>query len=133
MTTPERLRRRQMFEGAALIAVGVLMLVQAFYFQGQADRQRQCLADNFSELSVALSVRGNLAERETAQNRQLWGIYAQAAGLLKHPEDELTPAQQRRFQVKLVDQLAEYQRVIRGIEHRRRETPLPPFPAGVCQ
>lgn len=133
MTTPERLKRRQMIEGSLLVVIGIALLVQALYFQAKAADQRECLTTNFQELSVALDARGDLTQKETAQNKALWLIYARAAGLLKDPKGELTQKQQQRFQVELVDQLAEYQRVIKKIEEERKEHPLPPYPLGVCQ
>lgn len=133
MTTPENLKRRQLVEGALLIAVGLAMLWQGWYFAGEGREQRECLADNFQELSVALDARANLADRETAQNQALWGIYAEAAGLVRDdPTAELKPEDQAKLQRELVAQLLEYQDVMAGIREERRETPLPPYPAGVC-
>jgi hypothetical protein len=133
MTTPERLKRRQLIEGAMLIVIGLAMLWQSWYFAGQADEQRQCLVDNFQELSVALDARGDLAERESAQNKALWSIYAEAAGLVRDdPTEELPPREQAKLQRRLVAQLLEYDRVMDDIADQRRSTPLPPYPAGQC-
>jgi hypothetical protein len=116
-----------------LIVIGVLMLVQAWYFQARANDQQECLADNFQELSVALDARAGITDRESEQNRALWGIYAEAAGLVKDdPTAELKPADQAKLQRELVAQLLEYDRVMGGIERERRENPLPPYPPGKC-
>jgi hypothetical protein len=134
MTTAERLRRRQLIESGLIIVIGVLMLLQTAYFQGRAAEQQDCLAENFQELSVALNARGVLQERETAQNQALWGIYAEAAGLVKDdPTAELEPADQERLQRKLVAQLLEYDRVMENIERERKDNPFPPYPAGQCK
>lgn len=140
MTTPERLRRRQYIEGALLVVIGILMLVQSAYFhkvdqdQREVDvEQQQCLADNFQDLSVALDARSKLTSRETSQNKALWLIYAEAAGLLKDdPTGKLSKKDQNQLQIDLVHQLLEYRREITDIEKDRKAHPLPPYPVGQC-
>lgn len=137
MTTPERLKRRQLIEGAALIAIGVLMILQSWYFNAVDRDQRKCLADNFQDLSVALDVRADITDRETSQNKALWGLYAEAAGIIKEsgkPVGEaLTERQKAQLNERLVDQLLEYQREMDDIERDRRRNPLPPYPVGACE
>ena len=133
MTTPERLRRRQRIEGSALIIIALLMLGQSWYFNAEDRDQRACIQQNFVELSRALDARADLTQRETSQNKALWLIYAEAAGLVKDdPTAELKPKDQARLQRELVAQLLEYKREITEIEQERRENPLPPYPVGVC-
>lgn len=140
MITPEAFRRRQLLEGVALVVIGIFIAAQSVYFNTQDTRQddedmaqRSCFEKKFRELSVALDARAELTERETAQNKALWLIYAEAAGLLKDdPTAELTPKDQSKFQRKLVAQLLEYRKVINEIERDRRRNPVPPYPVGVC-
>lgn len=133
MTTPENFRRRQLVEGAMLIVVGIAMILQGWYFANEDRAQRVCVEDKFRELSVALESRADLTERETAQNKALWMIYARAAGLVQDKEEiKLTPKQQEKFNRELVNQLLEYKRVITSIERERQENPVPPYPVGVC-
>ena len=137
MTTPERLKRRQLIEGACLILVGVLMVVQGFYFHHVDRGQSACVQRNFTALSRALDARSGTAERESEQNRALWGVYAEAAGIIQEsgkPADEaLSKADQARLNKELVSKLVEYQRVMKGLERERREHPLPPYPPGTCE
>lgn len=116
-----------------LILVGVLMILQSWYFNAEDRDQRACFEEKFSELSVALNSRSDLTERETSQNKALWLIYADAAGLVRDdPTQELKPKDQARLQRELVAQLLEYKKTITEIEQERKENPLPPYPVGVC-
>lgn len=134
MTTPEKLRRRQLVEGALLIAIGIGMLVQSAYFAGRDEAQNNCMSGSFRELSSALDARSDLNQRETSQNKALWLIYADAAGLVKDdPTKPLSKADQQRLQRQLVAQLLEYRRVIGQIERERQDNPVPPYPEGRCE
>ena len=137
MTTPERLRRRQLIEGGILILLGVFIAVQSLYFSLEDRDQRKCFEENFSKLSYALEARSRLTERETNQNKKLWLIYAKAAGIVKASgkpaEEALTEKQKKELNNALVKQLLSYQSEIRKIEQDRRENPLPPYPVGVCE
>jgi hypothetical protein len=109
------------------------MIIQSWYFNAQDRDQRGCFEEKFSELSVALDARADLTEKETAQNKALWLIYANAAGLVKDdPTKPLKPADQERLQRELVKQLLEYKDTITTIERERQKNPLPPYPVGVC-
>ena len=119
--------------GILLVLLAIGTLVQAIYFAREDGEQQRCLSQNFQELSVALDKRAELSSRETEQNQALWGIYAEAAGLIKDdPTAELKPADQKQLQIDLVKQLLEYQRVIEDIREERRKNPLPPYPLGAC-
>lgn len=133
MTTPENFKRRQLMEGAVLILLAIFTVVQSVYFTQQAGNQQDCIQRKFSELSVALDARSSLSNQETNQNKQLWLIYAHAAGLLKSGHtDKLKPKDQKALQAQLVDQLLEYKRVITKIEREREKHPVPPYPEGAC-
>lgn len=116
MTTPERLRRRQLIEGLVLIVIGVVMIIQGFYFGHQDKEQRECLANNFRDLSVALNDRSSLVDRETQANRRV-----NLAELNSTTDAEY------------LAELQWYDREIDAIEKARDETPLPPYPVGECQ
>lgn len=116
MTTPERLRRRQLIEGALLISIGFAMLWQTWYFNEQNDEQQQCLIDNFQALSEALDVRSALSERETAAAQRF-----NTAELRVSSDEEYLVELQR------------YSDEIDAVRRAREENPLPPYPAGECQ
>lgn len=122
MTTPEALRNRQMrllrrqrIEGALLVVIGIAMLLQSVYFSGRDDRQRECLAANFRDLSAALEVRAKLTNRETEAARRV-----NLAELRSKTEAEF------------VDELRRYERAVKAIQSEREEHPLPPYPPGRC-
>lgn len=154
MTTPERLRRRQRIEGTILILLAIFTALQAVYFslERQEDRREtdNCISKKFYALSVALDERSKLtaqetvlAQRESEQNRALWGLYAEAAGIIdksgKSPQDALTPEQIADLNERLVAQLLEYRDVMNEtVDEReqiladRKKNPLPPYPVGTC-
>lgn len=115
MTTPERLKRRQLIEGAMLIVIGLLMIVQSWYFNGQGREQRECLAENFAALSEALEVRSELTDRETAAARRF-----NTAELRVDSDEEYLAELQR------------YSDEIDAVRRERKENPLPPYPVGEC-
>lgn len=144
MTTPEKLRKRQLREGVVLIMLAIAVTLQAIYFNVQDTQQREdvrrsqqkqqaCLVEKFRDLSKALDVRANLTERESNASRRIWLIYSQAAGLVKDdPTKPLKPADQHRLQRDLVKALLNYQSEIEDIQKTRRENPVPPYPIGTC-
>jgi hypothetical protein len=134
MTTPESHRRGQVVLGVFILLLALFTVAQGVK-SAQYERETQaCIADKFRELSAALNARARLTERETSQNKALWLIYADAAGLVKEdPTEELKPKDRERLQRQLVAQLLEYKKVITEIEKERRENPLPPYPVGICQ
>jgi len=145
MTTPERLKRRQMIEGTVLILLAIFTVMQAVFFNVKADHsdqesrlradeQRQCLAIKFRELSDTLKKRGALQVRESNAQRRIWAVYSHAAGLVKDdPTKPLKPADQHRLQRQLVAALLGYQEEIKAIQKSRRENPVPPYPLGTCE
>jgi hypothetical protein len=131
--TMTKKRSGQWLLGIFLVLMAVMTLGQAVYFNHEDQRQRLCFQEKFGELSVALDARSELTERETDQNKELWLIYAEAAGLLKDdPTAELPPEEQRKLQIELVEKLLEYREEITKIERERERNPLPPYPIGVC-
>jgi hypothetical protein len=116
MTTPERLRRRQRIEGTFLIIIGVLMLVQALYFQHQDNVQRRCIQDQFSKLAKSYTARANINERDSkAKTKVIMGVAS--------APDQATVTHA------LQDYVVEQQQ----IDKDREANPVPPFPLGRCE
>lgn len=161
MTTPERLKRRQLIQGALIIVMGFALVVNSWYFNNKDSDQRDCLVENFSDLTTALEFRSALtaqefeirdretraSNQETAAAARIWNTYARAAGLLRdNPSAELPSEVQDRLRVDLVAALLDYaevaeavqrerqeiERVSRGLAKIREQNPIPPFPSGTC-
>lgn len=134
MTTPERLRARQIQTGVVLILLGIFTVLQAIVFNLEDRQQRTCLEDNFIALNNALEVRADLAARETKLQHNVWSVYARAAGLLKDdPNEKLSPRDRKQLQREWVAALLEYDEGIQEIQRERRENPVPPYPVGSCE
>ena len=116
MTTPERLRRRQLIEGTALILLGVFTILMSFYFRAEDARQRACLTDQFHQLSETLTVRGDLVATDSRSTTRVILDVARATD-------------QRQVRASLDRYIAQQAR----LELRRRQNPLPPFPEGACE
>lgn len=126
------------------LAVGlvVFLLCTGFLYQSVENqrsdkRQSECVVEKFRELSVSLDKRADLTNRETSQNKKLWLIYAEAAGLIQkqnpdNPDKGLTDKQRLDLNKRLVSQLLTYRRVITQIETSRKNNPVPPYPVGAC-
>ena len=116
MTTPEAFRRRQLTEGVALIVIGLIMVLQGWYFQLQNTNQNECVASRFEELSASLAARDRLAQREADAARRI-----NLSELSVSTDEEYLAALRR------------YDRETKEISRIRKENPLPPFPVGVCR
>lgn len=133
MTTPERLRRRQRRETAAVLFVMLLTLGNIAYNNREEAKQRDCIVENFRDLSQALEIRADLAKRETTVSKNLWLIYAEAAGLIKDdPTKPVPPKAAERLQRELVAGLITYKATIEQVEVERTANPVPPYPVGTC-
>ena len=147
MTTPERLKRRQIREGLVLILLAIFTVVQAVYFNLEDRQQSECVRDNFSEFARVTGFRADigmqdseLQRRETAVSKKIWLTFAEAAGVIKDdPSKPLPPDEQARLNGELVKNLLEYKETISEIEEEReqlqrerRRNPVPPFPVGEC-
>lgn len=156
MTTAEKFRRRQRIEGALVVLIALAMLVQIWYYhqkQSESDRamtmQTKCLREKFSELNESLGRRSKvnadefeLNQRDTAESRRLWLIYAEAAQLIKAKggEKNVTQAEVHRLNQKFIRSLLIYKVHTKQIQEQRRENrlalkknPLPPYPQGICK
>lgn len=116
MTTPERLRRRQLIEGSALILLAIFTLLQAIYFNQQDASQRDCLASVVHDMAESQGIRADLNQRDSENKTRVIRDVAQAKD-----EADLREAF-RRFdeEQSRIDAL--------GIEH-----PVPAFPDGRCE
>lgn len=134
-------------QGYVLIAIGLIMVLQGWYVYDRLNDTVDCMQDNFRDLTTALNAREEinhseavLSRRDTAADRALWLINAEAAGVLKDdPTAELSPADQAKFQRKFVQQLLVYKAVTEDIQRQRTENvaraeshPLPEYPTGAC-
>lgn len=115
MTTPERLRRRQLIEGTALLLLGVFTILISFYFRAEDIQQRECLADQFGELTAVLERRGQLIDRSSRVTTRVVLEVARAKD-----SDDVRAA--------LDGFIAQQAR----LEQARKESPVPPFPRGAC-
>ncbi len=150
MTTPERLRRRQLLELRALIILGVLLLILGVtqivttrYFRDQDDAQRACIADKFSALASALTVRGELSKRdgrasrvegrasrwESMANQDLYDdiVTGGDAAAFAHAYARYS----RRIGV-VNDERARAASIRARVRTLRDENPIPAFPEGTC-
>jgi len=138
MTTPERLKRRQIFieilVGTFALVLGVLTVFQGIHFQHVEAAQRACIADNFQKLSKAVGIRAKLSEKETKAERAIWVVYGKAAGAIKDPRHpHIDPKTQAQLNVQLVHALLNYTKVSSSIQQDRRDHPVPPYPVGSCE
>jgi hypothetical protein len=65
VTTPERLRRRQRIELVMVLFVGIMLIVQSWYFQRENEQDRACTRVQVEQLVDTLERRGALAQRES--------------------------------------------------------------------
>ena len=122
--------RRSMVQGLILL---LLICGLGAYVTIEEQRTQRCFAAQFQRLSETYGYRSGLIERETAQNKAIWDIFAEAAGLLRDdPTRPLPQAAQDRLNRELVSQLLRYKREITKIEEERKKAPPPAFPEGTC-
>lgn len=133
------IERRYMSKQASrrLVTQGIVLLLLivgvTVYFNVRFDRQQACFEHRLEDSSEVGVSRSDLVEKESAQNKALWLIYAEAAGLIEDPtHPELDQADQDRLNTKLVNQLLEYKREITQIEKKRDKLPVRPYEAGTC-
>lgn len=127
--TSKQQSRRMFAQGLVLI---VIIAALGIYFQVQTVRQRECFEQQLSELSRNYDARAALNERETALNKKLWLIQAEAAALASDDSPTLTPEEAKEFQGKLIDALVDYQKQIGDIEDARDKLPPETYQPGSC-
>lgn len=116
MTTPQRLKRRQMIEGTALLILGVFTILMTMYFRAQDMEQRECVASQIQAIGNTLTKRGNLLEDESDATRQVIreALTAQDREALEQARDT-------------------YFLELGRIDAAREKTKIPPFPPGTCE
>lgn len=143
MTTPERLRRRERRNGYALIVLGIVIGLVSIYFHQQDAAQRRCISEQFSKLSTALTVRGDLAKREArATHKEANAQKLESKANQMFYRDAFSSATQAgvfdaygqyRVTIHAVNQeRAHVQAMRERIKAARANTPIPDFPAGTC-
>jgi hypothetical protein len=115
MTSPQRLRRRQYALGVVVLLLSVFSVAEGIYFRVQDKHQRACLQNSFGALSEALTVRGDLVQRDTDNTTRI----------ITKVFNAKTPEEARAA-------FAEYEQEAQAIEKARGESPIPPFPEGKC-
>lgn len=118
MTTPERLRRRQIRNDWFIAVLAVALVVVFVYFQGQADAQRRCLTNYISSNSQTSAIRSKLYERESQTTRSF---------LLDATDPEKVHTRQEFQRVRGI-----FVRRLAAIDRIRAENPVKPLPKGVC-
>lgn len=116
MTTPERLRKRQIRNDWYIVILAVLLLAAFIYFRGQDNAQERCFNNYFQAQADTSKVRSKLVERESQATRDL---------LLRG-----TTAESREEFQKI---RALYVKRIKAIDQAREDNPIPPFPEGICR
>lgn len=115
MTTPERIRRRQMRIGAGVLLLGLATIGEGVYFHRQDQEQKACFADKFSAFSSTMQTRGNLSTQEFR--------------LIRHTIDNA-------FSATSVEEFrrvkSRYFRAGARIDRRREANPILTFPEGTC-
>lgn len=135
MTTPERLKRRQMIEGCAILAVGLLMCLLA-WVDGRGERDQQaCIAEQFRKLNVALEVRSGLTKEDrrldTRMENATGGVIGSFVVAISNPTNA---------RAGIIKSLRKYDRVNASVTAKRAElakiraaNPVPPYPPGTCE
>lgn len=116
VTTPERLRRRQRIESFLVTVTIVLTVITGIYFNRQNQKQNECMAMQFHELSVTLNARADLTRRE-----------ADAVAKV------LITAANAKTGDQVAESLREYNKTRTQIAKERADNPLPKFPTGRCE
>lgn len=110
MTTPQRLKRRQMVEGTSLLVLGIITVLMSVYFRQEADAQRNCLADYIQANNTTSQVRAQLLRQESEATRKVI-----IAGTSVRSLKQLEAARRA------------YLRDLRSIDQARLENPIPDF------
>lgn len=152
MTTPERLRARQRRELRAIVVIGILLvglgaaqLATYVHFKQLDQRQRSCIAQNLGGLIGSLTVRGEIASRESRAAR----LESRANRLESRAlnQEFLPRAFAATTQTEVFEaygayrvQLSKVNAMRAKVDNRRQQikvdragTPIPDFPAGRCE
>lgn len=121
MTTPERLRRRQRFEGAGLLVLGLLVAASTVFGETRDDKQdrtfKECIVSIVSDISSNSDARASLNALDTAATNRVILRVASAGG------------DRTAIQTALDD----FKNEQKSIAEAREKNKVPPFPDGKCQ
>lgn len=115
MTTPQRLKRRQMIEGTALLILGVFTILVTMYFRAQDMEQRECVATQIQAIGRSFTARAGLVDDESAATRR---VIREA--LTAQNREQLEQARDTYFLE------------LGRIDAARSKVRIPPFPPGTC-
>lgn len=116
MTTPERLRRRQRIEGFVLIILTLAMVVQSIYFNSRDNKQNDCIATSFANLTHSSQIRAKLVERDSKLK----------TSVIKKAFDSKSQEEFSRVKTYFETEQAK-------IDEERRLHPVPPFTPSKCE
>lgn len=118
MTTPERLRRRQVRNDWYIAGLALLLLAAFLYFQGQAAAQKRCLTNFISTSSQTTAIRAKLYDRDRRTTKDF---------LLDATDPTKVKTRQEFLRVRDT-----YARSLRAIDAERAANPVQTLPKGVC-
>lgn len=116
MTTPERLRRRQIRNDWFIAILAVALFLGWVYFQRQDAQQDDCVNEYFAAQADTTKVRSQLVVDESQATRNF-----------------LTNATKARSKEEFGEQRAAYLRALRTIDRKREANPVREFPKGLCR
>lgn len=115
MTTPERIRRRQLRNDWFIAFLALGLVLGWFYFDARDDARRECLSTFVEVNSETGAIRSRLVEQESQATRDLL-----LNGTSAKSRAEFQRTRQR------------YVKALQEIDRARDANPVRKFPAGVC-
>lgn len=115
MTTPERLRRRQIRNDWFIAILACALVLGWFYFRHQDQKQEECVNRFFAAQADVFAARADAAERESEATRN----FLKRATAVETREEFLAARE-------------EYVQALRGVDRQRRNNPPKPFPKELC-
>lgn len=116
MTTPERLRRRQIRESIALAVLALLLAASVVWFEVQDRQQRECLFSYIETDSQTSAIRSSLVRQESEAFRRVI-------------RDAGTATSRESFEAALDRAETSWER----IDQEREENPVRRFTSEVCE
>lgn len=118
MTTPERLRRRQIRNDLYIAVLAALLVLSVVYFRGQSEAQKRCLTNFVSTSSHTSAVRADLYDRDRQATKSF---------LL-----DATDASQVKTRAQFLKVRETFVKSLHAIDAARAENPVQTLPKGVC-
>lgn len=145
MTTPERLRRRQLIEGTVLIILSLFLVGTSWTDQRDDAAQRECLADTTQDLTEALNARSEVGLRTNDLRDQRIDLVDERMdfllAILLRSAQNRTPTEEEQQQLReefiaTTQALQQKKTHLKArIEASKKELaaiPIPPYPEGTC-